>query len=89
MLEWRQTNPNRISGGMVRVFAFSVIDRWFESRSAQTKHYKIGIWFFYAKRTVLRSKSKDWLALNQNNVSKWSDKSTRRRVCQIGLYKLN
>jgi len=27
-------------------------------------------------RSALRSKSKDWLAWNQNNVSEWSDMST-------------
>jgi hypothetical protein len=26
---------------------------------------------------ALRSKSKDWLVLNQDNVSEWSDMSTR------------
>ena len=41
----------------------------FESRSGQTKDYKIGIYFFYVKYTALRKKSKDWLALNQDNVS--------------------
>ena len=29
------------------------------------------------KSTALRRKSKDWLARNQNNVSEWSDMSTR------------
>ena len=28
---------------MVRVFAFSAVDRGFESRSSQTKDYKIGM----------------------------------------------
>ena len=30
-----------------------------------------------AKHAVLRRKSKDWSARDQNNVSKWSDMSTR------------
>jgi hypothetical protein len=30
---------------------------------------------FSAKHAALRRKNKDWLALNQNNVSKWSDMS--------------
>ena len=30
---------------------------------------KIGICFFSAKHTVLRRKSKDWLALNQDTMS--------------------
>jgi len=40
------------------------------------KDYKIGIYCFSAKHTALRNKSKGWLALNQNNVSEVSDKST-------------
>jgi hypothetical protein len=35
----------------------------------QTKDFKIGICCFSAKHAVLRRKSKDWLARNQNNVS--------------------
>jgi hypothetical protein len=31
--------------------------------------YKIGICCFSAKNAALRSKNKDWLARNQNNVS--------------------
>jgi hypothetical protein len=38
---------------------------------SQVKDYKIGICFFSAKHAALRSKSKDWLARNQNNVSEW------------------
>jgi hypothetical protein len=30
----------------------------------------------------MRSKSKDWLALNQDNVSEWSDMSIRRLLFQ-------
>ena len=37
---------------------------------------KIGICCFSAKNTALRSKSKDWLALNQDNVSEWRYMST-------------
>ena len=54
---------------MVSVIASSAVDRWFELRSDQTKDYKIGICCFSAKH-ALRIKSKDWLALNQDNVSK-------------------
>ena len=69
---------NRISGVMVSVLALSAVDCGFEPRSGQTKDYKIGICCFSTKHTALRSKSKDWLARNQNNVSEWSDMSTRR-----------
>ena len=54
---------------MVSVLASSVVDRGFEPRSGQTKDYKIGICCFSTKHTALRSRSKDWLAQNQNNVS--------------------
>ena len=62
---------------MVSVLASSTVDRGFKLRSGQTKDYKIGICCFSAKHTALRSESKDWLARNQNNVSEWSDMSTR------------
>ena len=70
---------------MVSVLASSAIDCEFDPRSGQTKEYKIGICCFSAKHAALRSKSKDWLARNQNNVSEWSDISTR----QLALWKSN
>jgi hypothetical protein len=62
---------------MVGVFASSAVDRGFEPRSGQTKDYKIGICCFSAKHAALRRNNKDWLARNQDNVSEWSDMSTR------------
>jgi len=53
---------------MVNVLASCAVDRGFESRSGQTKDYKICICCFSAKHTSLRRKSKDWLARNQDNV---------------------
>ena len=67
---------------MVSVLASSVVDRGFEPRSSQTNDNKIGICCFSAKYASLRRKSKDWLARNQNNVSEWSDMSTRRLLLQ-------
>ena len=61
---------------MVSVLVSIAVDRGFEPRSGQTKDYKIGICCFSAKHVVIRRKSKDWLARNQNNVSEWSDMST-------------
>ena len=70
--------PHRYIGSvMVGVLASSVVDRGFEPRSGQTKDYKIGSCCFSAKHAALRSKSKDWLARNQNNVSEWGDIFTR------------
>jgi hypothetical protein len=66
-----------IGGVMVSMLAASVVDRGFESWSGQTKDYKIGICYFFAKQAAVKRTSKDWLARNLNNVSKWSDMSTR------------
>ena len=73
---------NCIGGIMVRVFASNVVDCGFKPRSGQTKNYKIYICCFSAKHAALRRKSKDWLAQNQNNVSKWSDMSTHGLLFQ-------
>ena len=74
---------NRIGGVMVSLLASSVVYRGFaEPRSGQTKVYEIGICCFSTKHTALRRKSKDWLAQTQNNVSKWSDISTRALLFQ-------
>jgi hypothetical protein len=67
---------------MDSVLASSVVDRGFEPRSGQTKDYKIGLCCFPAKHAALRRISKDWLARNQNNVSEWSDMSTRGLLFQ-------
>ena len=42
---------------MVSVLASNAVDHWFESRSAQTQDYKIGICCFSAKHAALRRKS--------------------------------
>ena len=67
---------------MVSVLALSAVNRGFEPRSGQTKDYKIGIRCFSAKHVALRSKSKDWLARNQNNLSEWGDMSIRGLLFQ-------
>jgi hypothetical protein len=67
---------------MVSVLASSAVDRGFEPRSVQSKDYTIGFCCFSAKHAALRRKNKDWLALNQNNVSEWSDMSTCRLLFQ-------
>jgi hypothetical protein len=67
---------------MISMLVLSAVDRGFEPWSSQTKDYEIGICCFSAKHTALRRKSKDWLARNQNNVSEWSDMSTRGLMFQ-------
>ena len=61
---------------MISVLASSAVDRGFEPRSCQTKDNKIGICCFSGRNAVLRRKSKDWLARNQNNVPDRSDPRT-------------
>ena len=73
---------NCISVVMVSVLASSAVDRGFKPQSGQTKDYEIGICCFFARHAALRSKSKDWLARNQNNVPEWSDMSNRRLLFQ-------
>ena len=73
---------NRIGGVMASVLASSAVDRGFEPCVGQTKDYKISICCFSAKHAALRSKSKDRLDGNQNNVFEWSDMSIRERLFQ-------
>ena len=68
---------NLIGSVMVRVLGSSVVDRGIEPRSVQTKDYKISICCNSFKHTALRKKSNDWLAQNQDNVSRWGDMSIR------------
>jgi hypothetical protein len=72
----QKSKPHRWCNGW-RVRTSSVADRGFDPMLGQTKDYDIGICCFSAKHTALRSKNKDWMARNQDNVSEWSDMSTR------------
>ena len=67
---------------MVSVLTASAVECGLKTRSDQTKDYKIGICCLSAKHAALRRNSKDWLARNQNNVSEWSDMSTRGLLFQ-------
>ena len=67
---------------MVRMLDTSAVDRWFESRSGQTKDYTIGVRCISATHAALMRKSKDLFARNQDNVSEWDDMSIRRLLCQ-------
>ena len=55
---------------------------WVRAPVGHTKDFKIDMCCFSAKHTALRRKSTDWLARNQNNVSEWSDMSTRGLLFQ-------
>jgi hypothetical protein len=73
---------NCVGGVFVSVLVSSAEDRGFELFSGQIKNYKIGMCCFSAEHKALRSKNKDWLTRNQNNVSKWSDISAHRMLLQ-------
>ena len=64
------------------VLVSSAVDRGFEPWSSHSKDYEICICCFSARHTALRSRSKDWLIRNQNNVSKWGDMSTHGLLVQ-------
>jgi hypothetical protein len=68
---------NIVGRVMVSMFALSTVNRGFEYRSGQPNDYNIVICCFSGKFAAIRSKSKDLLTRNQNNVPKWSDVSTR------------
>ena len=67
---------------MISMLTSSAVDHGFEPRLGQAKDNKFGICCFSAKHITLRSKSKDWLARNQDNVSEWSDMSIHRLLFQ-------
>ena len=67
---------------MVSVLASSAVDRGFKPRAGRTKEYKFCICCFSAKHAALSTKRKDWLTRNRNNVTEWSDMSTRGLLFQ-------
>ena len=60
------------------MLSWSVIDRGLELQS----DYIIGICGFSAKHVALRTKSYEWLARNQDNMSDWDCMSIRRLLFQ-------
>ena len=76
------------NGGMtwymynINILAWSMVDHGIKPWLCQTKDNKTDLWCLSAKHTALRSKSKDWLAWNQDNVFEWSDMSTCRLLFQ-------
>jgi hypothetical protein len=63
---------------MVSVIALSALDCWFESRSRQTKDYKIGICCFSTKHAALRRKCR-LVGLESGLEYSWD--STLQNVC--------
>jgi hypothetical protein len=54
----------------------------FESWSPETEDYKNNICCFSIEHAALRSKNKDWLTQNQDDVSNWRDVYTYRLLFQ-------
>ena len=67
---------------MVSVLALSAVGHGFKHWSGQGKDYEICICYLSTKYAALRSKSKDWLLWNMDNVSEWSNISTCRLLFQ-------
>jgi hypothetical protein len=81
-LVFEYQNIYRIRDVMVSVLSSSVVDRGFKPRSGQTKDDEIGMCCSSAKHAVLRRKSKDGFARNQDNASEWGDLSFRGLLLQ-------
>ena len=58
-----------MGGVMVRVLVWSVVNRGFEPQSDKTKDCKICIFCVSAKHATLRTKTKDWMSRNQDDLS--------------------
>ena len=70
------SSMNRTGGVLVSTFTSITVNCGFRLRTGQNQRLLNAICCFSAKHAALKSKSKDWLARNQDNVSKWSDMST-------------
>ena len=71
-----------LTGVVVSLLTSSAVNSWFKASTqlGQTKDYNISICCFSAKFTPLKTKSKSWLAGNQDNVCEWSDTSLQTIV---------
>jgi hypothetical protein len=69
------TSHKNTSAAKVIMLVSSAIGHVFEPWSGQIKDDKIGISCFSTNHAVLRRKSKNWLARNQDNVFDWGDMS--------------
>ena len=75
---------------MIRMLTSSVVDRWFEPRSGQTKDYKIGVCCFSAKQAALRRKRKTgWLGIRIMGASGATCLPVDCCFSELALYKSN
>ena len=69
---------NQIIDLMVSKLAMSAVHVYCGFLSpAQVKTKTVKLVFVASKHTTLMSKDKDWLAWNKDNLSEWSNMSTR------------
>ena len=66
--------------GLKFIFIFKVFTIFPNTSVKSNQGYEIDMYCFSAKHAELRSKSKDWLAWNQYNVSEWSNVSFLHRL---------
>ena len=78
----RDVFQHHVGGVLVIMFASSVVEHGFKTRSGQTKDYNNGSCYFCAQYIAINRKSKDWLSRNQDNVSEWGDVSFRGQLFQ-------
>jgi hypothetical protein len=62
---------------------------WVKAPVESNQVYIIGVCCFSTNHAQLRSKSKDWLARNQNNVFEWRDMSNHGLFNKLALSKSN
>ena len=74
---------NCIGGVTVSVLVSSAVNDGFEPRLSPTKDYKTSKCCSSPEYAALRSKSKDWLVRNQDNVSEWSNMSDSWTVVSV------
>jgi hypothetical protein len=70
MTLWYLQNLNRIGGIMVSMLGSSGVDRVFQSRSDQTKDYKIHICCISAKYAALRRKRQRLVGLESEKCAR-------------------
>jgi hypothetical protein len=78
---------NKTSMLPLMVFCLETDTITMSSRTGRTNQKDYTMCCFFAKHASIRSKSKGWLARNQNNMSEWSHMSTRRLVLVCQHYK--
>jgi hypothetical protein len=67
---------------VIHITAKTGLESWYYGHEWVIQDYEIGIYYFSTRLAALRRKSKNWLALNHDNVSEWGDMTIRRLFLQ-------